>query len=184
VPATSQILFQTMLGLRRNTVQIVEHQSDWASAYETEAVDLLACVGDIVVDVQHIGSTAIADVPAKPILDVAIAVTARDVFPTVVERLCRRGYIDRGDAGSDGGCLLVKESEPGIRTVHLHIVEASDRQWADYLTFRETLRRDPNTRRRYAEVKQTLAEQYSNDRTAYTSGKAAFIGELLRRHTE
>jgi GrpB-like predicted nucleotidyltransferase (UPF0157 family) len=174
-------LFNTMLGLRRNTVQIVEHRSEWRSAFETEAAELLACVGDIVVDVQHIGSTAIAGVPAKPILDVAIAVAAREAIPTVVERICQRGYIDRGDAGSDGGYLLVKESEPDIRTVHLHIVEVTDSQWVDYLKFRETLRRDPNLRRRYAEVKRTLAGWCSGDRKAYTAGKAAFIREVLAR---
>ena len=173
-----------MLGLRRHTVQIVEHRPEWQSAFETEASELLACIGDIVVDIQHIGSTAIADVPAKPILDVAIAVAAREAIPAVVERLCQRGYIDRGDAGADVGYLLVKESEPDIRTVHLHIVEVTDNQWADYLKFRETLRRDPNIRRRYAEVKQTLAERCRGDRKAYTTGKSAFIREVLGRSAE
>jgi GrpB-like predicted nucleotidyltransferase (UPF0157 family) len=170
-----------MLGLRRNTVQLVEHRREWASAFEREAADIRACVGNIVADVQHVGSTAIAGVPAKPILDIAVAVTARDIIPTVVARLCQRGYIDHGDAGADGGYLLVKESAPDIRTVHLHIVEVSDGQWVDYQTFRETLRRDPNIRRRYGEMKQALAARYRNDRTAYTSGKGAFIREVLSR---
>jgi GrpB-like predicted nucleotidyltransferase (UPF0157 family) len=104
--------------------------------------DFLTYVGDIVVDVQHVGSTAIAGVPAKPILDIAMAVTARGAIPTVVARLCRQGYIDRGDA--DGGYLLVKEPEPDIRT----------------------------------------AERYSHDRTAYTSGKGAFIRQVLSRDAE
>lgn len=168
-----------MLGLRRNTVQIVEHRPEWRSAFETEASELLACIGDIVVDIQHIGSTAIPDVPAKPILDVAIAVAAREAVPKVVARLCQRGYIDRGDAGPDGGYLLVKESEPEVRTVHLHIVEVTDSQWVDYLKFRETLRRDPDVRQRYAEVKRILSERCRSDRKAYTDGKAAFIREVL-----
>ncbi len=162
-------------------VQIVEHRPEWESAFEAEVSELLAWIGDIVVDVQHIGSTAIAGVPAKPILDVAIAVAAREAIPTVVERLCQRGYIDRGDAGADGGYLLVKESEPDIRTVHLHIVEVTDRQWVGYLRFRDTLRQDANIRRRYAEVKQMLAERSRGDRKAYTAGKAAFIREILSR---
>jgi GrpB-like predicted nucleotidyltransferase (UPF0157 family) len=171
-----------MLGLRRNTVQVVEHRPQWASAFEAEAADLLTSVREIVVDVQHVGSTAIAGVPAKPILDVAIAVTARGAIPEVVKRLCQRGYIDRGEA--DGGYLLVKEPEPDIRTVHVHIVEVSDPRWTDYLTFRDTLRRDPDVRRRYGEVKQALAERYRHDRTAYTAGKAAFIRQVLRRDAE
>ena len=170
-----------MLGLRRNTVRLVEHHAEWASAFETNAAEIRACIGDIAVDVQHVGSTAIVGVPAKPILDIAVAVTSRDAISTAVERLCARGYIDHSDAGSHGGYLVVKESVPGIRTVHLHIVDVADRQWVDYQRFRETLRRDPNIRQRYTEMKRRLAERYRGDRTAYTSAKAAFIREVLNR---
>jgi GrpB-like predicted nucleotidyltransferase (UPF0157 family) len=173
-----------MLGLKRNTVQIVEHQPEWASTFQAEASELRGCIGDVAIDVQHIGSTAIADVPAKPILDIAIAVGARDVIATVAGRLRQRGYIDRGDSGRDGGYLLVKESEPDVRTVHVHIVEVTDNQWLDYMRFRDTLRRAPDIRRRYAEVKRTLADRCGNDRKAYTAGKAAFIRQVLGRGQE
>ena len=91
------------LGLRRNAVTIVEHRPEWLSTFQIEASALWRCLGDLVVDVQHIGSTAIAGVPAKPILDIAIALRTRDMIPTIVERLRQRGYIDRGDAGAQGG---------------------------------------------------------------------------------
>jgi GrpB-like predicted nucleotidyltransferase (UPF0157 family) len=110
-------------------------------------------------DVQHIGSTAIADLPAKPVLDIAIAIRTRDVIPTVVDRLQQRGYIDREDAGSEGGYLLVKESEPDVRTIHLHVAEATDGQWQNCITCREILRHNPDIRRRYAELKQALADR-------------------------
>jgi GrpB-like predicted nucleotidyltransferase (UPF0157 family) len=172
-----------MLGLKRNAVHLVAHRPEWASAFEAEAAVLWAGIADIVIDIQHIGSTAIADLPAKPILDIAIAVGTLDAIPKVAERLRERGYIDRGD-GRDGGYLLVRESGPDIRTVHVHIVEVTDSQWRDYITFREVLRRDPNTRDRYADVKQALADRYRHDRTAYTAGKAAFIRAVLRRRDE
>jgi len=147
------------LGLRRSAVRIVDHRPEWTATFHLEASTIWSCVGDIVVDVQHIGSTAIADVPAKPILDIAIAVRTREAIPTAVERLRQRGYIDRGDAGSEGGYLLVKESEPAVRTIHLHIVEAADSQWQNYIRLREILRHNPDIRRRYAELKGTLADR-------------------------
>ncbi|HJZ71559.1 MAG TPA: GrpB family protein [Vicinamibacterales bacterium] len=167
------------LGLRRNTVRIVDHRPEWTATFHIEASEILRCIGDIVVDVQHVGSTAVADVPAKPILDIAVATRTHGAIPTVVERLRRLGYIDRGDAGSEGGYLLVKESEPDVRTIHLHIVEVADNQWLNYLKFRDTLRRDPDIRRRYAELKQSLADQCRGERKAYTAGKAALIREIL-----
>lgn len=165
------------LGLRRHTVRIVDHRPEWTAAFQREAAEIWNCVGDLVLDVQHVGSTAVAGLPAKPILDVAIAVHTPDAIPPVVERLGSRGYIDRGYA--EGGYLLVRESEPDVRTIHLHILPAADNQWLDYITFRETLRQNPDIRRRYAELKQTLADRHRNDLKAYTAGKAAFIRAVL-----
>jgi GrpB-like predicted nucleotidyltransferase (UPF0157 family) len=170
-----------MLGLRRNTVRLVKHRPEWASIFEGEAADLRRVIGDIAIDIQHIGSTAIAGLPAKPILDMAIAVETPGAIRTVVERLSARGYVDRGDAGSDGGYLLIKDAAPDIRIVHAHVVAVTDPQWADYLRFRDILRRDAATRDRYAALKQSLVGRHHDDRTAYTAGKKAFIRDVLSR---
>jgi GrpB-like predicted nucleotidyltransferase (UPF0157 family) len=89
------------------------------------------------------------------------------------------GYIDRGDQGSAGGYLLVKESEPEVRTVHLHIVEDNDAKWFEYLRFRDALRSDAVLREQYANLKLRLARQYPADREAYTDAKDAFIHKVL-----
>ena len=174
----------TTLGLRRNTVQIVEHELEWAAAFALEASRISSLVGNDIVDVQHVGSTAIAGLPAKPILDIAVAIRAREALPALTEHLRQQGYIDRGDAGAEGGYLLVKESEPGVRTVHVHIVEAADDQWRNYIEFRESLRSNPNLCRRYTELKRRLAERCRDDRKSYTEGKAAFIRAVLSRRHE
>ena len=77
-----------------------------------------AC-GELLVDVQHVGSTAVPELPAKPILDIAAALATIDSMPEIVRRLTRIGYLDRGDQGDAGGHVLVLESSPDIRTVHL-----------------------------------------------------------------
>jgi len=168
-----------MLGLTRNTLRLVDHRPEWLTTFQQEASELWECLGNRAIDIQHVGSTAVADLPAKPILDVAIGVSAPDGVDPVVARLSQHGYIARGDSGSEGGYLLVKESAPDVRMVHAHVVAITDRQWADYIAFRDVLRRDSNIRDRYAALKKTLAVQYGNDRRAYTSGKAAFIREVL-----
>jgi len=169
-----------MIGLKRHTVRVVDHDPSWSALFASECESLHGTLGALVADVQHVGSTAVPDLPAKPILDIAIAIRTLDLIPDIVERLTEIGYIYRGDGGNDGGHLFVKEPEPDIRTVHVHVVESSDTQWKNYLLFREILHEDPNVRKRYADVKQVLAKQFPSDRKSYTSGKNKFIQGVLR----
>ena len=131
-------------------------------------------------DIQHVGSTAVPGLVAKPILDIAVAVHAKDAIPRVIARLVALGYIDRGDGGSDGGHLCVWEPEPDVRTVHVHVVEEADPQWRDYLFFRDRLRADEGARRRYDETKRRLAATHPHDRRAYGAGKEELIEGVLR----
>jgi len=116
-------------------VCLKEYTKEWAELFAVEAATLHTCIGDIVSDIQHVGSTAVPGLRAKPILDIAVAVPSSKVITKVAERLSKIDYIDRGDGVSQGGYLLVKESEPDIRTVHLHIVELTDIQWRNLFVF-------------------------------------------------
>ena len=168
------------IGLKRHTVRVVDHDPSWSVLFANECRSLHRSLGDLVADVQHVGSTAVPDLPAKPILDIAVAIRTVDLIPDIVERLTGIGYIYRGDGGDDGGHLFVRESEPDIRTVHVHVVERSGTQWKNYLLFRKMLREDANVRKRYAAMKNNLARQFPNDRKLYTSAKDGFIRGVLR----
>jgi GrpB-like predicted nucleotidyltransferase (UPF0157 family) len=135
--------------------------------------------GPLALDVQHVGSTAVPHLPAKPVLDLAAAVSALEVMPELIRRLTDLGYIYRGDGKDEGGHLFVWESEPDVRTIHLHVVTDGDPQWANYLRFRDRLRADPALRRRYAELKRRLHRRFPGDRKYYTDGKHHFIRAVL-----
>jgi GrpB-like predicted nucleotidyltransferase (UPF0157 family) len=164
-----------MIGLRRHTVRVVEHDPEWASRFEEEAATIRRVGGPLVLDVQHVGSTAVPGLPAKPILDIAVAVGSSGDIPELVRRLTAVGYIDRGDGGRDGGYLLVRDSEPEVRTAHVHIVERADPQWHRYVVFRDILRRDDAIRQQYGDMKKQLAAAYPTDRERYTTSKSEFI---------
>ena len=170
-----------MIGLQRHTVRIVEHDPAWSELYAAEARGLRAAAGGLLLDVQHVGSTAVAGLPAKPILDIAVAVQTRATIPGLVQRLTASGYLDRGDGGDNGGYLLVKDSAPEVRTAHLHIVAVADPQWHDYLAFRDRLRVDCGLRNAYAALKRALALRFADDRKSYTAGKEEFIRKALAR---
>jgi GrpB-like predicted nucleotidyltransferase (UPF0157 family) len=169
-----------MIGLKRHIVRVVDHDPSWSALFAKERESLHRTLGGLVADIQHVGSTAVPGLPAKPILDIALAVRVLDLVPDIVEQLTRIGYIYRGDGGDDGGHLFIRESEPDIRTVHLHVVEQSTTQWKNYLLFREILRDDTNVRKRYTDIKKDLAKQFCNDRKAYTAAKDEFIQGVLK----
>jgi GrpB-like predicted nucleotidyltransferase (UPF0157 family) len=170
-----------MLGLKRDTVQVVTYHADWHDLFEQERRVLHKHIGHLVVDIQHVGSTAVLRLDAKPIIDMAVAVASVAAIPQCRLPLCSLGYLDRGDAGIDGGYLFVKESAPDIRTHHLHIVARDDPRWGDYLRFRDVLKADATLRTRYANLKKASQEKFSQDRKAYTASKHAFIQDILQQ---
>ena len=167
------------LGLTRNTVRLAEHEPVWFTLFAAEEDRIRECLVDVAVNVQHVGSTAVLGLAAKPILDIAVAVATRSDVSLAANRLREAGYLDRGSAGQEGGHLVVRELSPDVRAVHIHIVEAADSQWSDYLRFRERLRSDGQVRQRYAQLKAQLAATHRTDRRAYTTGKNAFIRQIL-----
>lgn len=129
---------------------------------------------------EHVGSTAVAGLCAKPILDILAGhpsdVAALDYVPC----LERAGYEHRGDAGIPNHQFF-RRGKP--RSYHIHLVEAGGPLWRQYLTFRDRLRNDAAAARRYAELKQALAQRFPRDREAYIEGKSALVAELLGNGT-
>lgn len=171
--------YETMIGLRRFTVQVVEHDPRWSALAADECREAILVCGNLLVDVQHVGSTSVPDLPAKPILDIAAGAASPDAIPELVQRLIGIGYIYRGDGGDEGGHLFVMESSPDVRKIHLHVVEHNGTQWCNYLRFRDLLRRNPDIRNRYAELKRELEKRFRNDRESYTAFKNDFIRGIL-----
>ena len=168
-----------MIGLKRHTVRVVDHNPGWAALGTEACHQVKEAGGDLIADIQHVGSTAVHDLPAKPILDLAAAVTTLDALPALIERLTACGYIYRGDEGDAGGHLFVWDSEPDVRMIHLHVVTLGDIQWRNYVRFRDLLRQDPDMRKRYAELKRELGLRFPDDREAYTDSKQDFIQQVL-----
>lgn len=168
-----------MIGLKRHTVQMVDHHPAWAELAAEACRQVREVGGDLIVDVQHVGSTAVSDLPAKPILDLAAAVITLDVIPALTHRLLGLGYIYRGCSDNSGGHLFVWEAEPDVRTIHLHVVANDDVQWTNYLRFRDLLRLNQAIRKRYADLKQDLMAKFPDDRKSYTNSKHEFIQGIL-----
>lgn len=167
------------LGLQHGTVRVVPHDPAWFVVARHACVAVAAAGADLLVDVQHIGSTAVPDLAAKPIVDLAAALVPTASIAPLVPRLAALGYAWRGERIDAGDHLFVLDAPPDVRLVHLHVVAADSRAWQQYLQVRDRLRADAPARARYEAVKVALARQYPDDREAYTRGKGDLVRALL-----
>jgi GrpB-like predicted nucleotidyltransferase (UPF0157 family)/protein-S-isoprenylcysteine O-methyltransferase Ste14 len=166
----------SVIGLRDGVVELRTYTPEWKTPFEEEKVLLEAAVGEYVLDIQHVGSTAIPGVIAKPIIDIAIAVADFDDARACVPPIERLGYCYRGEYGIPRRHYFEKGSP---RTHHIHAFEIESDRWRDHLLFRDYLIRRPAMADEYAAPKQQLAQRYPRDRDAYVEGKAPFIQRAL-----
>lgn len=166
------------VGLGRGDVTVAPPDPRWADAFTHVAAIVGQALGERALAVEHVGSTAVPALPAKPIIDVAVAVPDDLDVSACVTALVRAGLEDRGDQGGQGGWLFVL-GEPNRRVAHVHVVREHEQQWANYLRFRDRLRDDAQIRAEYAALKRSLATRFPRDRAAYSADKGDFIRRAL-----
>ena len=172
------------LGLRRGSVYLQRHDPCWAVLAADCIGQLKELLGPIAVDIQHVGSTAISGIHAKPILDIAVAVGKLEEIQGLRTLLEHRQIIYRG-ADQPGQLLFVKgDFERDTRTHHIHVMQSDSEAWENYLNFRDYLNAVPEKAAVYSELKQKLVQDYAEDRAAYTAGKAELVTALLQEAKE
>lgn len=167
-----------MLGLVRGTVALHPYSDEWPALFRTEAAQLQAAIGAHVLDIQHVGSTAIPGLPAKPILDIGVAVDNFEAAAVCIQPLAVLGYRYRGEAGILRRHYFVK-GDPV--THHLHMNEIQSADWQQQIAFRDYLRQHPAAVHAYATLKAHLASHFPDDRMAYTESKSGFIAGVLQK---
>ena len=159
-------------------VRVVEYDARWPSLYEEERARILDALGDAVLDIQHIGSTAVPGLGAKPVIDIMVGVADLAAGEKCIHPLEDLGYEHRGEAGIPGRLYFRKGAS---RTHHLHMVKRGGAFWETHTRFRDYLRSHPDEASRYYKLKKQLAARFGADREAYTEGKAPFIESVLAR---
>lgn len=159
------------------TVSIVPYQPDWPEAFSAEQQVLLARLGKLVIELHHIGSTAVPGLAAKPIVDLLLVVTDLSELDTHTAILAALGYVAKGENGITGRRYFCKGSPQ--RSHHLHAYMVGAEQIRQHLAFRDYLCAHPEKALAYAELKRNLAGQFPQDPARYQAGKDMFIQQLL-----
>ncbi len=167
--------------LAARPVIVVDYDPNWPQAFDREHKRIVAALANVagVTGIDHVGSTAVPGLAAKPIIDIMIGVRKLADGEQCIEPLEALGYEYKGEQGIPGR-LYFGKGEP--RTHHLHMVKHGCDFWERHLLFRDLLREQPDLRDEYAALKRALAERYRTDREGYTEAKTPFIQSALAQN--
>ncbi|PEA55655.1 hypothetical protein CON64_05805 [Bacillus pseudomycoides] len=161
-------------------IVIEEYKPNWTLQFTEEQKIIKNIMGDAAITIEHIGSTSVEGLSAKPILDMMVGVRTLNDIDTFIEPLKTIGYEH-----------VFHEEFPNRRffrkglwragTHHLHIYQYDSEEWNNNLLFRDYLRNHPNARLQYEQLKKELANKHRFDRVAYTNAKAPFILDIIKK---
>jgi GrpB-like predicted nucleotidyltransferase (UPF0157 family) len=158
-------------------VVVVPYDPAWRSQFATEAELILRALGDNVVAVHHIGSTAIPGIFAKPIIDILLEVHDLARLDSQAGALMELGYEAMGEFGIPGRRYFRKINDAGVRTHHVHAFQAGSAEVERHLAFRDYMIAHPAAAEAYGALKRELAQAHPDDRQAYMDGKDTFVKE-------
>lgn len=170
-----------MIGLKRGTVKLLPHHKKWKLLFEKEKKLFEKKLGDLVIDIQHIGSTSIPGIPAKPIIDISMGVRVMKDARRLIKPLKELGYELRREFGGPNIQILFVKGSESKRTHYLHVMKYNGALWKNDLLFRDYLRKYPVRAKEYAELKRKLVGKHVKDRGTYTKSKAKFILETINK---
>jgi GrpB-like predicted nucleotidyltransferase (UPF0157 family) len=163
-------------------VEIAAYDPQWPARFAGQQGAVAEVLGPwLAGPVEHVGSTSVAGLAAKPVIDMLAPVRSLDAAQTAVGVLEADGWLFWPDDPCRHYRLWFLRPRPDARTHHLHVIEHDHPQARALLAFRDALRGDPDLLQEYAQLKQRLAREYGENRNAYTNAKGDFIEEALRR---
>ena len=176
-----------MIGLKRGTVKLCEHEKEWEIEAQNTIFRLKKILGNVAKDIQHIGSTSIPSIKAKPIIDIAVAVDDFNDILALEKELKDIGFYYRPQSELGDQLLFAAgslyEGTGDLQTHFIHVVRTNSMDWINYINFRDYLNSTPTVAKEYEELKVSLAMQAPIDsgREKYLKGKHDFIVYTLRK---
>ncbi|MBN2154636.1 MAG: GrpB family protein [Candidatus Lokiarchaeota archaeon] len=174
----------TDFGLESGAVLLVHFNLKWKSMFDKESQRLKSILNEFILNIQHIGSTAIPNILVKSIIDIAIAIKPKFLkeISAIVKIMEYNGYIYRGEIGIIDRHLFVKGTR-NFRTHHIHLIPITHPQWTKHQLFRDYLIDHPETAKRYEKLKISQKNQFAMNQEVYTEGKSQFIQNIIAKAT-
>lgn len=176
--------------MKKRTIVVVDYDPKWQAEFEALKAVLLTVLDGHILAIEHVGSTSIIGLKAKPIIDLDVIIDAKgQKLPYVIQQLATLGYQHVGDLGITGREAFKRTDEKTPKdgsaktwmAHHLYVCPEGSIGLNNHLKFRDYLRAHPKTVEAYGALKQRLAKQFPHDIDAYVTGKSDFILEILQK---
>ena len=167
------------IGLHRDKVMLTSHNPKWDELFEIEKEKISSVLGKDIL-VEHIGSTAIPNILAKPIIGILVGTKSLETEDSYIKKLAQIGYHFDGPKSENKPMLFIK-ADSDNSLFHLHITQMNSPQWVHATGFRDYLNNNKQVAKEYENLKIELAKKFANDRIAYKKGKEKFILDIYKK---
>ena len=162
-----------------NPVVVVDYDPSWPALFQSLSERIAGALGDMAAAIEHVGSTAVPNLAAKPIIDIDVLLARETILAAAIERLASLGYIHRGNLGvPEREAFFAPTSDPPH---HLYICPPNSVEFLRHIAFRDYLRAHPEDAKIYGELKRALAQRFRDDRSGYNTAKSEFVEEFTSR---
>ena len=167
--------------MRTARVIVAPYDVAWKSAFEEIKAEIEDAIADLIVGIEHVGSTSVEGMSAKPCIDIDVIIKDYSVFDAVVSKLASIGYIHEGDLGIKDREAFKYTDKPHLMSHHLYVCPQNSEELYRHITFRDFLRSNAEAARKYSTAKETAAELFPNDIDKYIEYKSPCIEELYNQ---
>ena len=167
--------------MRTNKVIVVSHDPSWAENFIRIQDELKAVLGEKAIRIEHVGSTSVPGLAAKPIIDLDIVISDNEDFEVVVSKMESAGYLHEGNLGISGREAFCYEGKKHLQRHHPYVCRESSQELKRHITFRDYLRINPDDAKLYGEVKQEAARLFPDRMDLYMKYKSDCIRKLYKK---
>ena len=164
--------------MRTRKVVVLPYDVAWQSAFVKIKGEIEEAIGDLIIGIEHVGSTSVEGMSAKPCIDIDVVIRDYSVFDAVVQKLDAIGYIHEGDLGIQDREAFKYADKPHLMTHHLYVCPRDSEELHRHIVFRDFLRKNPEAVKEYSMVKEKAAALFPDEIEQYIAFKAPCIEEL------
>ena len=165
----------------KDEIRVLPYNPEWRDEFQRIRSMLLECIGDIIISVEHVGSTSIEGLAAKPIIDIDVVMESYELLPIIVKRLELIGFKHEGNLEIEGREAFKRTVEDDFMPYHLYVCPKDGKGYLEHIAFRDYLRENPEIAEAYGQLKKELADKFRFDREGYCNAKSDFCTEVLRQ---
>ena len=159
-------------------VVVLPFDRAWKNDFEQIKAEVQSAIGDLIIAIQHVGSTSVEGMSAKPCIDIDVIISDYSMFDAVVAKLADIGYIHEGDLGIKDREAFKYTDKTHLQKHHLYVCPKYSKELHRHITFRDYLRSNPDAVKKYSKIKETAAQLFPNDIDQYIAYKSPCIEEL------